>query len=514
MTARHDFVIVIPVADRPRQLADCLDSLTRLLQRFPYAGQVSLLLADDSLDALAIARHRALADDCRRSGLPTHHLERAAQKALVQELSPPLRARLVGVLGRPDDNGRLGASVMRNLACLWLSRQPHAGRPRLIWFVDSDERFQVQAGTAAGGAQPHEIDYLNVLDRLFSERPIAVLTGRVVGDPPVSPAVMAGTLLDDVLAFLSDLGGQDPHAPCRFHGDCVPLPGAAYHDMADLFGYAPAPATPYRCPLTGRHDHIDCLTQFAAGLTQFFDGVHPTRRSLFQAGEPLKPTPARTVYTGNYVITDSALAWFIPFADLRLRMAGPTFGRLLKAALAERFVSAELPLWHGRTLAGLGRSECRPGVTHTPDGVDLGGEFERQYFGDVLLFAIEALLGLGYPDNPLDAQVVRRELMTVEARLHARYLQQQTAVAERIDRLQVRLADPTPWWRHEEACAPAVAALARFLHDLKRNFGPEAPAWRKISAPAYRAARLEALCVAIDRLHDERAAWIEALNRA
>lgn len=514
MSARHDFVIVIPVANRPRQLADCLASLSGLLERFPYAGAVSVLIVDDSLESAAIAAHRTLAASHSRTGLPTHHLDRAAQQALVEALPDALRQRLEGILGRPeaDSTERLGPSVCRNLACLWLSRQPR-GR-RLIWFVDSDERFQVETATDTGRTRPHDLDYLHTLDRLFSERPIEVLTGKVVGDPPVSPGVMANTLLDDVLAFFTALAAEDPHAPCRFHGRSTSSPGAAYHDMADLFGYATAPPTPYRCPLPGAHDHLATLAHFAAGLGQFFDGVHPTRRSLFEVGEPLTLAPARTVYTGNYVVTDSALAWFIPFADLKLRMAGPTLGRLLKAELGDRFVSANLPLWHGRTLAELGRSECRPGVAHTSEGVDLSGEFERQYHGDVLLFGIEALTDQGYPHANPGADVIRQTVAAVEARLHARYLSQQSAVEGRLGQLATMLSETSYWWNTEAAASPAREALVRFLRDMRHNFGLEAAPWRAISAPDARAARRAALCQAIMRYPQERTAWREAVEQA
>ena len=43
------------------------------------------------------------------------------------------------------------------------------------------------------------------MDGIFNQGKAQVLTGKVVGDPPVSPAVMAGTLLDDVLGFLGEL---------------------------------------------------------------------------------------------------------------------------------------------------------------------------------------------------------------------------------------------------------------------------------------------------------------------
>ncbi|MFN3594566.1 MAG: hypothetical protein ACK4TK_07775 [Thiobacillaceae bacterium] len=504
---RHDFTIVIPVADRPRQLGECLDSLAALRERFPYAGAVSVLLADDSLDAAASEQNRALAEQHSRAGLPVAHLDRAAQRALVQSLPTRLRQRLADLLGTAASNRRLGASVMRNLALLWLARGQMDGRPRLVWFIDSDERFEVE--TAGGGTHP--LDYLHTLDRLFRERPLTVLTGKVVGDPPVSPAVMARTLLDDVLASLERLTTRPAAAPCSLHdAPMLSASGAAYHDMADLFGYPPTKPAPYHCPLTGAHTHADSLADYVARLDRFFDGEHPSRRSLYEPA-PLTLTPARTVYTGNYVVSDAGLDWPIPFASLGLRMAGPAFGRLLKAALGEAFVTASLPLQHGRVPESLGRSECRPGVAHSAQGVDISGEFERQYFGDVLLFSLEALIEQGYPRLTPAAEAIKETVVAVEARLNARYVQQQAAVAGRIGRLDALLADLPPTWQANAAAAVARDALGRFARALRHNFGPAGAGWRRVNAAGRRQAWVDRLTAALTRYPDAHAAWTEAL---
>lgn len=506
---RHDFVIVIPVADRPRQLGECLASLTELLGRFPYAGAVSVLLADDSLDPAVSEQNHALAERHSRAGLPVAHLDRVAQRALVQSLPARLRERLTDLLGVLDTGGRLGASVMRNLAQLWLARRQKDGRPRLVWFIDSDERFAVE--TAGGGTHP--LDYLHSLDRLFSEQRVRVLTGRVVGDPPVSPAVMAGTLLDDVLASLERLTTHPPAAPCSLHdAPMVSAPGAAYHDMADLFGYPPTKPAPYHCPLTGTHTHADSLADYAARLDRFFDGEHPSRMSFYEPAPPAL-TPARTVYTGNYVLAADAFSWPIPFASLGLRMAGPALGRLLRAALGEAFMTVNLPLQHGRALAALGRSECRPGVAHSAQGVDISGEFERQYFGDVLLFSLEALIEQGYPRLTPAAEAIKATVGAVEARLNARYARQQAAVAARIGRLEAALAALPAAWRADPVAAAAWDSLSRFACALRHNFGPDGAGWRRVNAAGQRQAWVERLTHALARYPDAQAAWAEVLER-
>ena len=86
-------------------------------------------------------------------------------------------------------------------------------------------------------------------------------------------------------------------------------------------------------------------------------------------------TPARTVYTGNYVLSPGALKYFIPFAGLQLRMAGPVLGRLIQTSSGEAFVSANLPLLHRRTVEEKGGAEFRPGVNRSTPLVDLSGEF-------------------------------------------------------------------------------------------------------------------------------------------
>ena len=66
---RHSIVIVIPVADRPQQLQNCLESLVSLCQRFGYGGasargyaKLSVLIADDSKEPANIKQHQKLVE--------------------------------------------------------------------------------------------------------------------------------------------------------------------------------------------------------------------------------------------------------------------------------------------------------------------------------------------------------------------------------------------------------------------------------------------------------------------
>ena len=123
---RHRFVVVIPVADCPQQLRNCLDSLLELCRTFCYGGQsdgsyrkVSVLIADDSRDSRCIDETRELASEFSQLGIATEYFGIDEQLAVVECRSPAEQADLAGFPKlqpwRPP--------------CAALSRWPHRCRP-------------------------------------------------------------------------------------------------------------------------------------------------------------------------------------------------------------------------------------------------------------------------------------------------------------------------------------------------------------------------------------------------
>lgn len=499
------FIIVLPVADRPRHLQACMDSLAELLRRFPYAGAIDVLIADDSADAASIAAHRDIAGRCQVPGLRLLHFGPAEQYALVQALGIEL-PRLLGAA--PADNfGHKGQGVMRNIAYLKVAQmlRGQADEETLIWSIDSDQEFCVKVATAAGDCNEYRVDFFNDLDAIFRRTDAQVLTGKVVGDPPVSPAVMTSNFLDDVVAFLARMGDCQPQAACGHHGtDSLATGDAAYHDMADLFGFKPAAAYDYPCPLAGPHTEADCCGHFAARVNSFFYGEHPTRVSYYQPAELFATVqPARTVYAGNYVFRPAALRHFIPFAALRLRMSGPTLGRLLRAELGPRFVAANLPMLHKRTVESGGQAEFRPGIETVAATIDMSGEFERQFYGDVMLFSVETLTAAGdlrrlaAADFPAVLDATRGEMLD-------RYNARRQAILAKLGRLQALLDEPGRWWRQ----APQrVAGFRHFAANVGRNFGNDSVGHARINDDAAWRQWRSRLLDGLDGYASDRAAW-------
>lgn len=497
--ARHDFLVVVPVADRPRHLQACLGSLAELRQRFPYDGEITVLVADDSAGAASIAAHREIARRCAADGLRILHFPPGEQHALVRSLG----IELPRVLGDApvDRYGHKGQGVMRNIA--WLkAAELLKDRPSetLVWSIDSDQEFRVNVPEDGG----YVVDYFGGLDAIFARTDALVLTGKVVGDPPVSPAVMTSNFLDDVLAFVDDMGRRDPLAPCSHHAVATTPGDAAYHDMADLFGFRPESHYAYPCPLAGPHGEADCCAHFAGRVNSFFYGEHPTRVSSYVAGDLMASVqPARTVYAGNYVFRPEALRYFIPFASLRLRMSGPTLGRILKAELGARFVSANLPMLHNRTVESGGQSEFRPGIETQAATIDMSGEFERQFYGDVMLFSVEKLAAAGDLRRPASAEF-HEGLDAMRAGMIERYNTRQQAILAKLARLEQLLADPARWWH---AMPEKTAGFRHFAANVRRNFDTHSSGHARINDAAGWAQWRARLLDGLSHYAADRAAW-------
>lgn len=494
------FILVIPVADRPRHIQACLDSLSELLRRYPYPQTIRVLIADDSADAAHVAANRAIAARYNTPGVQVIHFGPEAQWAL----STPLRESLPGVVGdKPRTSfGHKGQGVMRNIAYLKVAEMLQGEADDvLIWSLDSDQEFCVKL---ADGRIDYAVDYFGGLDAIFSRTDAQVLTGKVVGDPPVSPAVMTANFLADVEGFLQDMAAVGAQASCSHHHAMRRRGDAAYHDMADLFGFQPEARYAYPCPLTGTHSEADCFAHFAGRVNSFFYGEHPTRISCYEPAELFSTMqPARTVYAGNYMFRPTALRYFIPFAALRLRMSGPTLGRIIKAELGPRFVSANLPMLHKRTVESGGRAEFRPGIETAAETIDMSGEFERQFYGDVMLFSTERRLAcrLASADfSLLDA--VREEILN-------KYNTRQQAILQRLAAVESLLNDPEAWWRGH----PATDHFRHFCANIRRNFSSDASGHARINDPARWQQWRSDLRAAIERYPAERAAWEKALCR-
>ena len=515
---RHHFILCIPVADRPQQLAACLQSILTLCRAFNYGGtrdgrfkKITLLIADDSRDENNIIQHQTIAEQFHAQGLETIYFGKQAQLDLLATLSTEEQASLTEVLGQIDAAKfyHKGSPRMRNIASLKLLELSRDHEKVLFYSFDSDQEFKIRINSAKGERDCYALNYFYYLDEIFQHSKICILTGKVVGDPPVSPAVMALNFLEDVYAFLGQIKSRPAQAPCGFHvAEKQHNDDAAYHDMPELFGFIRRTQSyDYPCPLHGEHDHGACLRRFAEKLNGFFYGEHPTRKSDYRYQHaPDSVAPARTVYPGNYIFNREGLNYFIPFAPLKLRMNGPSMGRIVKALLGDRFVAANLPMLHKRTFGESGCSEFRPDILQDATQVDLSGERERQYYGDVMLFSLEKLGTLGYPQKALSRDQVCATVAATEQRLSELYERRDQSLIEKKAALKNLLEDKHCWWNQSADYAPAVKQLAAFIDNIEHNFETDHSP-RPVSTAAEKQARLQQISDSILNYPAAQQAW-------
>ena len=517
---QYHFVLGIPVADRPSHLRTCLESIYQLCRGYAYGGKnaagryakVTVVVAEDSREARNIEQHQALAEEYRGKGLQVVHFGQTEQYELLQAIPAEQREHLGRLLTtQPADRFYLkGQAANRNLSYLKMLQLAPDKQRTLYYFVDSDQSFWVNRPE-----HPEPVSALNYfyyIERIFQTRDIRMLTGKLVGDPPVSPAVMAANFLDDVAAFLHEIALYEAQASCRFHGRHRPLPGdAVYHDMSNLFGFEHKTShIDYTCPLQGPHAHAACLDTFAVRLQAFFSGEHLTRKTHFQySGAFTDSTPARTIYPGNYIVDYAGLKYLIPFGHLRLRMSGPTAGRLVQAEIGERFAAVNLPMLHGRATGEI-QDDFRPGVEQQADAlIDISNEFERQFFGDLMLFSVEAWVKQHDVLQPVDGDAFRQIVERVESELLALYQTKHEAVNTRLNELEQWVSAPRHWWHG----TPALHKITHFLHNIEVNFSDYAQAWRQIQSAEHRQARKEQIIDAVLHYHAERKVWEQVVSR-
>jgi hypothetical protein len=515
---RHHFILSIPVADRPPHLRACLESIYQVCTLFDYGGHASgvwdklqIIVSEDSRDEANVRRHQELVDEYRNKGLQVVYFGLAEQYELLHALPPQQRERLGHLLTtQPRERFYLkGQAANRNLCYLKFLQLTQDRDRTLYYLIDSDQSLCVNRQTETGEEVVYALNYFHAIDRIFRSTDTLMLTGKMVGDPPVSPSVMAVNFLDDVSAFFAQLAGLRHDAACQFHGAGPVAGDAAYHDMARLFGFDQQPTTyPYPCRLQGDHDHGACLADFAQRLNAFFFGEHLTRRTWFAYGSGFTQlAPARTVYPGNFIVNHAGLKYLIPFGHLRLRMSGPTAGRLIAAEIESRFASFNMPNLHRRTTeAGLA-DDFRPGVELDETHVDLSNEFERQFFGDLMLFSTEALVKQADVTRPFAQDVIEAVIAQKEAELLALYQQKHDAIVEKNRQLHALVFESGHWWLRTPELTDALRHIRVFIDNIDRNFGAHAVAWRQIQSAEHRAGRKRQIVKALMEYRAERDAW-------
>jgi hypothetical protein len=129
-----------------------------------------------------------------------------------------------------------------------------------------------------------------------------------------------------------------------------------------------------------------------------------------------------------------------------------------------------------RLLEQESKAECRPGVSWQSTEVDLGGEFQRQFLGDLMLFTVEQLAGQGYPEQGSDVDRLDGLLESVIEDMQAKYSAQAAAnlaLAAELRALWQGWRGTSGAWSQTLADAEIWQRMEAFIDNLERTFSAQ-----------------------------------------
>ena len=137
------------------------------------------------------------------------------------------------------------------------------------------------------------------------------------------------------------------------------------------------------------------------------------------------------------------------------------------------------------------------------DVIDLSGELERQFYGDVMLFTIDKLIAQGYPGEIPEENQAAEILQTTRQEMASLYAEKRELVMARLEML-TRLMRDRVW------SETVSTQLQNFADNIANNFGGVSPGYAKIEQHAAR--RQTEMIEAVVSYVEDQLAWEAVLS--
>jgi tRNA nucleotidyltransferase/poly(A) polymerase len=166
---------------------------------------------------------------------------------------------------------------------------------------------------------------------------------------------------------------------------------------------------------------------------------------------------------------------------------------------------------HRRTSGSGLSNDYRPGVELAQGAgqhcIDLSNEFERQFFGDLMLFTTEALVKVSDVNLPFAKEKILEVIGQKEQELLELYQLKHQDVLSNCQQLNELVFNQEHWWLDKADLVEALQRVNEFINNIQRNFGDQSLAWRQIQSSEYRAARKQQIVEALMSYRSERDVW-------
>ncbi len=130
-----------------------------------------------------------------------------------------------------------------------------------------------------------------------------------------------------------------------------------------------------------------------------------------------------------------------------------------------------------------------------------------------MLFSMEQLTAVGFPQKTPTRDEIEKIVTAVEGKIYQKYLIKQEQIHLKLDQLKTRLADNSEWWNHHPELSGSKEVFSHFIDNIENNFNAASKGYQLIAPGVHKEERLVAICRSILLYNDDREVWRQALER-
>jgi hypothetical protein len=155
-------------------------------------------------------------------------------------------------------------------------------------------------------------------------------------------------------------------------------------------------------------------------------------------------------------------------------------------------------------------------VVNTDQSIDLGNEFIRQFYGDVMLFSIKKLTDQDQFDDTIDADRVQAVIDSTYNEIRDSYIEKHDTILQLRSKIESLLNDKDHWWHNAttkaDETSQAITCFDIFLSNIQSNFDENSYAFQQITSTSSAQQHLQAIHHAILQYDRDMKNWAQALT--
>ena len=130
-----------------------------------------------------------------------------------------------------------------------------------------------------------------------------------------------------------------------------------------------------------------------------------------------------------------------------------------------------------------------------------------------MLFSIEKLIAIGYPQHALGNELIAATLEETHASMLQQYNDKRVIIAEKLNLLKALFYAQKNWWNLSPEHAGAANKFNLFISNIEHNFGDKSAGYELINSTANKTKRYSGMIEGIACYANDRLFWAEILAK-